>query len=90
MRPKNLFILLMLITLTSCVGTPDTKGYTETTVEIFNELTPPVVLFSKAKSMGRYSVTLQDGNGKIHYFGNVSTLANTIGESYEVKDTIKK
>lgn len=70
---------------TSC----ENMDYTSKTVIEFNKMEKPVVLFAKSKDYGEYRVTLIDGEGKIHQFGNVSTLANNIGEIYKVGDTLK-
>jgi len=76
------------VVFTSCDNVKNVD-YTQKTTEQFNELKPPVVLFSKTKSMGLYGVSVVDGNGKLHTFGNMSSLANGIGEIYAIGDTLK-
>ena len=68
------------------------KSYTDQTVETLNNLKSPVVLVAKSKSdlvTAMYSVTLKDANDSIVYFGNLSGLANSIGASKQIGDTIK-
>ena len=65
------------------------KDYTTVTDSIFNTLHSPVVLIGKDKSFGLWGVTLKDGSGKITTFGNFSSLANNLGASRKVGDTLK-
>jgi len=65
-----------------------TYNYTTYTVAVMNELNPPIVLIGKSSSLGSYGITLKDGNDSIVTFGNMSTLANNIGDGYNVGDTI--
>lgn len=66
------------------------SNYSEETAEELEKLIPPVTLLSKASNFGGYSVSVQDATGNIYYMGNMSTVANGIGENYEVGDTIIK
>lgn len=90
---RSLFLLAILaLTLASCtVNSIDNKStdYTTETVKQLNAMKSPVILIGKDMSFGCYSVTVRDGNGNIQCFGNISTLANCIGESNQVGDTIK-
>lgn len=95
---KNLIYLIIIMSFIGCINTntnttqEEEKGisYTEKTVNQFNDLEPPVILHSKSKDLGYYGVVVMDGNNKVHVFGNMSSLADRIGESYMVGDTIKK
>ena len=85
------FIIFMFIIATSCAETGNTaesRDYTAKTIELFNSLEAPVVLFAKKETWGMYSISVIDGDGKITAFGNMSTLANQIGDTYERGDTL--
>ncbi len=91
---KHLTIISAIL-LTGCV-TPSTGviesesgDYTFETVKTFNTLTPPIVLIAKDKTPGTWGVTLRDSRDSMVYFGDFSGLANQIGASYEVGDTLK-
>ena len=79
----TLITLLCAVLLTSC-------DYTEETKLTFEGMPEPIVLIHKEKDTFWYDVTLKDGNGKTYFFGNLSTLARTIGENYSINDTIPK
>lgn len=85
---KMLITATLLCTILGCENVR-LESHTTQTVRIFNELIPPVVLFSKEESMWSYGVSLLDGDGVLHHFGNASTLANGIGDNYNVGDTLK-
>ena len=80
---KAFFILLVMCCFSSC-------NYSEKTLIEFNSMKNPITLQYKQKATFWYSVTLKDGDGKIHDFGNSSSLANWIGETYQIGDTIRK
>ena len=63
--------------------------YTEYTVAEFNKLKSPVILITKSKDFGLYSITVKDANDSIKYFGNLSNMASSFGETYNVGDTLK-
>lgn len=85
---KKLLLFTALILLFSC--TINQTDYTGKTVKQFNEMKPPIILLCKTESMkDKYGVSLIDGDGKVYTFGNVSLLANGIGNDYCVGDTIK-
>lgn len=66
------------------------KGYTNRTLDEYNNMSCPIILVSKAEDeSGKYMVTLLDGEGVTHHFNSLSGLANGLGESYNVGDTIK-
>lgn len=94
----SIIILAALLTvgIIGCGPTPqttkakkETVSYTTETINQFNNMEAPVTLVAKNKSFGMYSVTLRDGRGKVHIFHNLSTFANQLGDSYNIKDTIK-
>ena len=78
-----IYIVLATVLLASC-------NYTERTEIEFRNMEEPIILQYKVKSTFWHSVTLKDGKGKYHDFGNMSALANYIGDNYEVNDTIPK
>jgi hypothetical protein len=84
---KNSIILVLLIIL-GCDH--DRENCTDITIRKFNNLTTPIILFSKTGDMGYNSVILKDGNDSIYFMSNRSFLARSIGENYEVGDTLKK
>ena len=90
---KNSILILMLVlmlALVSCTEYTVKEDYTEESVREFNSLPRPVVLIGKKKSFDLYNITVLDGDGKVYSIGNMSTLANTIGESRNVGDTLAK
>jgi len=89
MKKIVITVAIAISTLTSCVGTNPGITYTDQTVIIFNNMEPPVILLSKTTTFGLYGVQLMDGNGNIVALGDMSSLANGLGESYNVGDTIK-
>lgn len=90
---KNSILILMLVlmlALVSCTEYTVKEDYTEESVREFNYLKRPVVLIGKKKSFDLYNITVLDGDGKVYSIGNMSTLANTIGESRNVGDTLAR
>jgi hypothetical protein len=86
---KKLLLFTILIILFSC---GPSRSYTARTVKQFNEMKPPVILLCKTKNdyvINKYGVSLIDGDGKVYTFGNMSLLANGIGNDYCVGDTIR-
>ena len=79
----TLYLVLATVLLTSC-------NYTERTQIEFKNMEDPIVLQYKEKATFWYGVTLKDGKGKYHKFGNMSALANYIGDNYQINDTIPK
>jgi hypothetical protein len=82
---KNVFYLVLATVFLFGCG-----GYTERTKFELEQMKTPVILINKTKHTLWCSVTLQDGNGKVYEFGNVSTIANSIGDNYSINDTIRK
>ena len=78
----TLYIVLAVVLLQSC-------GYSEKTLIELNTMSKPVILHDKHKAIFWYGVTLKDGDNKYHRFGNISSVANWLGENYERGDTIK-
>jgi len=90
---KNLILILMLVlmlALVSCTEYTVKESYTDESVREFNSLKRPVVLIGKKKGFDLYNITVLDGDGKVYTIGNMSTLANTIGESRNIGDTLAK
>jgi len=79
----TLYLVSATVLLTSC-------NYTERTLIEFKDMEEPIVLQYKEKDTFFYSVVLKDGKGKCHKFGNISVLANYIGDNYQINDTIPK
>lgn len=85
LRSHFLYTLLVAVFLFGC-----NDSYTERTKYELQNMKEPIILKDKEKMTLWYSVILQDGTGKLYKWGNVSSLANSIGEMYEVNDTIPK
>lgn len=81
----KLTLVAVLFSLTSCFD-----SYTERTKYELQNMKEPIILKKKKKMTFWYGVTLQDARGDIYKWGNGSSLANSIGELYEVNDTIPK
>ena len=84
---KSSIILILLIIL-GCSN--NGESCTDITIRKFNNLTTPIILFSKTGDTGYSSVILKDGNDSIYFMSNCSVLARGIAENYEVGDTLKK
>lgn len=99
---KKLFLLTStcILILTCCKQPSDANyisaegktysSYTDYTEEQVNALKKPIVLVGKSQFFGLWGVTLQDSTGKIITLGDLSSLANHIGNSRSVGDTIIK
>ncbi len=87
LRSHFLYTLLVAVffSLTSCFD-----SYTERTKYELQNMKEPIILKKKEKMTFWYGVILQDAKGDIYEFENGSSLANSIGELYEVNDTIPK
>lgn len=88
--------LLLFIIITSfffsCTGGWEEKGYmnySDYTQKEFSKLKSPVILIGIHKSWNKYSITIKDSAGTVHYYGNLSGLANTISASRQIGDTLK-
>ena len=82
---KLMSVVVLIFTTTSCWD-----SYTERTKYELKNMREPIILKDKTKMTFWYSIILEDGNGKLYKWGNASSLANSIGEMYEVNDTIPK
>jgi len=102
MKKVSLILVFAISLLTGLTGCDDRylsddgkkekvySNYTEYTTDVMNSLKPPIILIGKTKDLGSYSVVLKDSTKKIVFFGNMSTLADAIGESHKIGDTIVK
>lgn len=81
----KMLLVAVFFSLTSCFD-----SYTERTKYELQNMQEPIILKDKSKRTFWYSIILEDGNGKLYKWGNGSSLANSIGELYEVNDTIPK
>lgn len=64
------------------------SSYTKTTMSKYEQMKKPVQLHWKEKNTFWYSVVLKDANGHTERFGNLSKIANEIGEKFNVGDTV--
>ena len=96
---KKILIILIVGLLYGCsvkdnngrnIVSVEPANYSEQTSNMLNDMEAPVILLVKADNIGGYSVTLQDATGEAFYMGNMSTVANGIGQNYNVGDTIKR
>jgi len=90
---KYLFILITLFVLTSCdvpVQQPEEDINTKYEKE-FNALQSPVILIGKdtTGAFNSTSITVMDKTGKTLTLGNLLILANTIGHSRKIGDTLR-
>ena len=94
----TILIIGISVLCTSCTnGKPTVQEQSTSTTDIdtdalnqFNALTPPVRLLAKDMSFKCWGVTLIDGRNKVITLGNMTTLANQLGASYKIGDTIVK
>lgn len=86
----KIFLLLIVISITSCdsLKAPENRMHEEAD-STFNSLPSPVILIGKAKSMGYIGITVKDGSGKITSFGNLIMLADNIGSTHNIGDTLR-
>jgi len=88
---KVILGILLVIGLGSC-GFDSYKGYEsydDYVIHDINTLKSPVILIGKSCSMSMWGITVKDGKDSIRHYGNASSLANNIGESRNIGDTIK-
>lgn len=78
-----LYLVLATVLLTGC-------NYTERTQIEFDRMPEPIILHYKTKLTFWHSVVLKDGDGHFHRFENTSALANYLGDTYQINDTIPK
>jgi len=93
MKAKKLILILCIgICLISCKSKWEKIGYedyTDFTEKDFSKLKSPVILIGKSESMGQYNIVVKDSCGTIRAYGNQSFMANGIGESRAIGDTLK-
>ena len=95
---KNKILFLSLLFLTSCreISEHDYNvnkqfsTYTQSTVDSFNILTPPIILLSKEKTTFGYNVSVMDSKGKVQVYGDLSSFGCSLGETYNKRDTLRK
>lgn len=94
---KQIFQLITLLSiaviLASCVEDHhyDQQEYNQSYLDSFNTLKSPVVLIGKSKTAydKYYGVSVKDSTGKVLSINWQSDLANDIGASRNIGDTIK-
>lgn len=79
------FVGLILFGITKCNSYLQTKK----TREKYKTMKKPAILYYKTKHTFWYSVTLKDADNKIYDFPNSSTFGDSLGEIYNIGDTIK-
>jgi hypothetical protein len=93
MKTVDFIIIMMAILtvgfITSCSFEP-TPDINDNALAEFNSLTPPVRLLAKDITMKCWGVTLIDSKNKAITLGNMTALANQLGASYNIGDTIVK
>lgn len=82
-------MMLLAMVLQSCDDKVGGSNYTAESTEQLNQLKSPVILFAVHDSWAGYSIVVRDGDGKFVTIGNMSSLANAIGQSRHIGDTIK-
>lgn len=82
------FIMSALVITFTVILVVMSSRYTEKTKSVFTAMDKPVKLIYKGKITFFYSVMLQDANGGVVRFGNMSKFANNIGDMYGVGDTV--
>lgn len=90
-----LSLLIIIMGLLSCNESTQLKQEKEVdivqiAVNKFNSLKPPIILLAKDKTMGCWGVVLIDSTKKIVTIGDLTSLGNRLGASYNVGDTIVK
>jgi hypothetical protein len=91
---KKLTIALC-VALCSCGSTEGDKAlenmhnYDAEVEAKFNQLKSPVVLVGKDKTLGEWGITVKDSTGFVYTISCSSDLANNIGASRKVGDTLK-
>lgn len=91
-----LFFMLVFIVGICCVSCTESSqvkqdiDIDQMAINRFNGLTPPIILLAKDKTMGYWGVVLIDSTKKIVTIGDLTSLGNRLGNSYEIGDTIVK
>lgn len=82
-----LIFMALIAMLIRCESHQET--YSEKCDKALTAMPSPVVILGIHDTWAGYSVTLMDGSGHVETFGDMSTIANTIGQSRHIGDTIK-
>lgn len=82
---KKILLVIAVLSLYSC----DNVTYDDKINKQFNELKSPVILLAKRETAYGWQITVIDSTKNIQTFEYVSILANTIGVSKSVGDTLK-
>lgn len=91
---KIIFCLLTIFLVACSEPIPEWKvkgfaSYNEYVMDDLSKLKSPVILVAIGKSMVGCNITVKDSCGTIRGYGNTSFIANNIGNSLNVGDTIK-
>lgn len=55
----------------------------------FTLLKKPATMYYKKKMTFWWSTTIRDADGKLHEFSNISIVSDSLGDIYNIGDTIK-
>jgi endo-1,4-beta-D-glucanase Y len=92
---KQILLTMLSITILSCEDktiqeqSVENKNYTEESTNKLNSLKSPVVIIGINKTWCCYGITVVDSVGYILDISANSNLANSIGQSRKVGDTIR-
>lgn len=85
-----LIICIVLVVLCfSCTKIEANENYNDKCDKILSSMKSPVIIIGINETWAGFSVSLKDSSGQIVSFGNMSMLANTLGKSHQIGDTIK-
>lgn len=93
MKAYPYFIASMALVIASCTP-PRENGKMSSSISDradieFSELKSPVILIGKAEDPFGWKITVKDSTGKVLSFGNMQIIANSIGPSRHIGDTLK-
>lgn len=87
---------IALLIVAACFGgcEPSASDHSQTTSceledSLFNKLKSPVVLIGKDKTLGMWGITVKDSTGYVLSIGDLCSIANNIGASRNIGDTLK-
>jgi len=95
---KVILGILLVIGLVSCDSKVIYDGKTFSNYSMYvdysiNTLKHPVILIGIDKYVGQretyYGILVKDSNNVIKYYNSNSNLANIVGETYKLRDTIR-
>ncbi len=92
MKKKLIIVAVIIAYIILCVffvRTLNVSYTNETRIEL-SKMSTPVILYYKDRTSTRYSVVLEDGDGILHRWGNMSSVADSLGINYSIGDTIRK